>query len=71
MRQFTFDKRLYVPFGEVPFFKNAVPWDVTSCGSSKNGCFGGLFSAIIRVERNGELATLAVNNNWRMPSSGI
>jgi hypothetical protein len=43
--------------------KNAVLWDVTSCGSSKNRRFKGTSTSIIRVTRISELgSTLAVTS---------
>jgi hypothetical protein len=37
--------------------KNGVFWDVTPCGSCKNGRFGVTWRLIIRVTRIGELGT--------------
>jgi hypothetical protein len=46
--------------------KNGVFWDVTPCGSCKNGVSEELSSSFIRVTRIGELGTtLAVTSNRR------
>jgi hypothetical protein len=47
--------------------KNYVFWDVTPCGSCKNRVSEGLSASIIRVTGIGELGTLAVISNRRVP----
>jgi hypothetical protein len=49
--------------------KNAIIWDVMSCGSCKNDVLEERKATIIRVTRSGELVTtLAVTINRRMLS---
>jgi hypothetical protein len=45
--------------------KNAVFWDVTTCGSVRTEFTEELSASIIRVTRIGELGTLAVTSNRR------
>jgi hypothetical protein len=45
--------------------KNAVFWDVMSCRSCKNRCFGGTNCLHLRVKRIGELETMLAETSNR------